>query len=65
MKKERLAKYTILKEKLPDGRVMMTRTNEGFSSFELFWYLHSARDEVGKQIQGVMTPDIVKRRVKK
>jgi len=65
MKKERLAKYTIVKEKLPDGRVMLTRTNEGFSSFELFWYLNQARDEVGEQIKGVMAPDIIKRRVKK
>ena len=65
MKNERLAKYTIVKEKLPDGRVILTRTNDGFSSLELFWYLNQARDEVGQQIQGLMEPDIIKRRVKK
>jgi len=65
MKNKLLGKYVIKEERLPDGRLRVTRTCQGFNSFELLGHLTYAISEIIQQMKGIMKPDIIKRRVVK
>ena len=48
-----------------DGTTQLSRTNDGFNSFELMGLLELSKDDIINQIKGNVKPDVVKRKVKK
>ena len=64
MKAKLLGKYTIKVQDV-EGKLMVIRTCQGISSFELLGHLAMAQKEIMEQIQGILKPDIIKRRIVK
>lgn len=46
-----------------DGTTAISRTNDGFNSFELMGILELSKDDIINQIKGNVKPEIVKRKV--
>lgn len=56
--------YTFEQTFTEDGKSKLVRTNDGFNPIELLGLLEMAKDDVVKQITGIMPePDIIERKV--
>ena len=56
-------KYTVEHITYNDGTTAMSRTNDGFTAFELIGILEYSKDEIINQIKGNIKPETVKRKV--
>jgi len=54
-------KWTIEHIIFEDGTSGLSRTNDGFNSFELIGLLEISKDDIIKQIKGEIKPDVVNR----
>lgn len=46
-----------------DGTTAISRTNDGFNSFELMGVLELSKDDIINQIKGIVKPEIIKMKV--
>ena len=56
-------KYTLEVEQNEEGKLSMKSTNDGFNAFEVMGILAFKVEDVRRQINGEVEPDIIKRTV--
>lgn len=61
--KERTKTYLIEVIEIDGGIMKMSRTNDGFSPFELIGLAEHIKEDVFRQLRGEIKPDIIERRV--
>ena len=58
-----MKKHTITLEENEEGKMIMTRTNDGFNAIELIGLFELCQLEIKQMLSGELKPDIIKREV--
>lgn len=58
-----MKKHTITLEENEEGKMVMTRINDGFNAIELIGLFELCQIEIKQMLSGELKPDIIKREV--